>query len=521
MKNLKLSWLSFTLLSAAFLSVLNFNLLCFIYASVDSSATLWQHIAFVPMVFLLLFVILCVLLVPYLSKLFMIIFILIACVSAYFMNAYGVIIDQTMLENALKTDSKEVSELLNVKFILFVLFLGILPCLFVAKVRIIYAPKGIKRALLTRILAFILGWVLLLLIFVPQTQFFVPFFRHYYQSEYYTTPFYQIKSLVKLVKSHTFIKPPLEIVAPDALMESHKDKRLLILVLGETARAANFSLFEGERASENDTNVYTRDLGVVFFNNVSSCGTSTAVSLPCMFSASTRSAYKNSEFKENALDILQKVGVKVQWFGNNSGGCQGVCKRIASVEMFNADYDGAMLRDIEAALRDSLGDEIIVVHLQGSHGPTYYKRYPDEFRLFTPTCDTNELQKCTKEQLVNTYDNTIAYSDYVIAQLIKMLEDKVGFRASLLYISDHGESLGENGIYLHAMPYFLAPKEQTHVPLLFYSNDGELMRVAKARKDYHFSHDFIFSSLLGYFDVQSKVYNPRLDIFSNDLQDGH
>lgn len=432
------------------------------------------------------------------------------------MSAYGVIIDKTMLENAFKTDAREVRELLNLKLVLFVLFFGILPCLLVLKTRIVYAPKGIKNALLTRFASFFVGILLLLAIFVPQTQFFVPFFRYYYQSEYYTTPFYQLKSLVKYIKSRTFTKPPLEIIAPDARILEHK-KRLLILVVGETARAANFSLLEKDRATTNETNPYTKKWGgVVFFNAVRSCGTSTAVSVPCMFSVSTRKQYKESEFKENALDILQKVGVRVVWFGNNSGGCQGVCERIKEVKMFNEDYDEALLKDIQNAL--NLGEQkIIIVHLQGSHGPTYYKRYPKDFTRFTPTCDTNELQKCTQEELTDTYDNTIAYSDYVISKLIKMLQSQSGVQASLLYVSDHGESLGENGIYLHAMPYFLAPKEQIHVPLLFYSNDKNLLDLAYKHKDYNLSHDYLFSTLLGYFDVHTKVYDKNLDIFYTNL----
>ncbi len=296
-------------------------------------------------------------------------------------------------------------------------------------------------------------------------------------------------------------------------------KKLLILVVGETARAANFSLLEHNRSTKNETNYYTSKNNVVFFNNVSSCGTSTAVSLPCMFSDSVRVKYKGSEFKENALDILQKVGVKVTWFGNNTGGCQGVCKRLNIVNMFEEEYDGDLLNSIQKALENLTSQEIIVLHLQGSHGPTYYKRYPSDFARFLPTCDTNELQKCTQEQLQNTYDNTILYSDYVMNELIEMLKHKKEYQASLLYISDHGESLGENGIYLHAMPYFIAPREQTHVPMLFYSNDKTLMDIGFKHKDYSFSHDYIFSTLLGYFGVQSSVYDKNLDIFYADLLD--
>lgn len=259
----------------------------------------------------------------------------------------------------------------------------------------------------------------------------------------------------------------------------------------------------------------------MFFDNVSSCGTSTAVSLPCMFSKSKRKEYSSSEFKENVLDILQKTGVKITWISNNTGGCKGVCDRIDKqrVMMRNADFDEALFADLDKSLTQLDTQNIIILHLQGSHGPSYYKRYPDKFKKFVPTCETNQLEKCSIDELVNTYDNTILYTDYILSEVLKKIEKQEDYEVSLLYISDHGESLGENGIYLHSMPYFIAPSTQTHVPLIFYSSNDELNNIARQNKSLKLSHDNIFSTLLGYFDIKSPLYEKEYDLLSKDAKD--
>lgn len=284
-----------------------------------------------------------------------------------------------------------------------------------------------------------------------------------------------------------------------------------MLVLGETARAENFSL---GGYSINDTNAYSRaNEKLVYFSDVSSCGTSTAASVPCMFSHLGREDFSKSDFNENALDILQKVGVKLSWLGNNYGGCQGVCDRLLHKNTnINAEFDEALLEKLDENLAQLSTQNLIILHIQGSHGPSYYKRYPNEFKKFTPTCDTNNLEECSLQQIRNTYDNTILYTDYLLDEIIKKINTLKGFQSAVLYVSDHGESLGENGIYLHSMPYAFAPRTQTHIPLLFYSNDEALLDIARKNKDFKYSHDNIFSTLLGYFGVKSSVYQPKFDI---------
>jgi lipid A ethanolaminephosphotransferase len=181
-----------------------------------------------------------------------------------------------------------------------------------------------------------------------------------------------------------------------------------------------------------------------------------------------------------------------------------------------------MLEDFEKDTQDLKQDSIIFYHISGSHGPTYFERYPKEHKKFTPDCARADIENCTKEEVVNTYDNTILYTDFFISQAIQKLETLTEkYNVALMYISDHGESLGENGVYLHGMPYSLAPKEQTHVPMIVWMSDGFAEQkgisqtcLRKAGKEQSFSHDNLFDSLLGLMDVQTTEYRKNQDIFA-------
>lgn len=237
-----------------------------------------------------------------------------------------------------------------------------------------------------------------------------------------------------------------------------------------------------------------------------------------MFSLSKRADFKTTEHQENALDILQKVGVSVSWYDNNSGGCKGVCERIADTKILSKPFDESLLEPFKNKLENLENQNIIILHLQGSYGPTYYKRYPSAFKKFTPTCDTNELAKCSQESLMNTYDNTLLYTDFILKEIIQSLQTKTEYKTALLYVSDHGESLGENGIYLHGMPYIFAPQEQTHIPTIFWSNDSTLMQLATEHKSLKLSHDNLFSTILGFFQVSTKEYSISDDFLNKKLK---
>ena len=324
---------------------------------------------------------------------------------------------------------------------------------------------------------------------------------------------------------------PLVRIGEDAhrnpLMQNEKRKNLTILIVGETSRAENFSLHGYPR----ETNPRLAKDNVVYFPNTASCGTATAVSVPCMFSDMPREHYKEelAQHQEGVLDIIQRAGINVLW-NDNDGGCKGVCDRVPhqNVTALNLPgqcingecYDEVLFHGLEDYINNLQGDGVIVLHTIGSHGPTYYNRYPPQFRKFTPTCDTNEIQTCTKEQLVNTYDNTLVYVDYIVDKAINLLkEHQDKFTTSLVYLSDHGESLGENGIYLHGLPYAIAPDSQKQVPMLLWLSEDYQKRyqvdqncLQKQAQTQHYSQDNLFSTLLGLTGVETKYYQAADDI---------
>jgi lipid A ethanolaminephosphotransferase len=306
---------------------------------------------------------------------------------------------------------------------------------------------------------------------------------------------------------------------------------VFVLVVGETARAANFSLLGYPRM----TNPELARLGVTAFRDVHSCGTSTEVSVPCMFSPYGRADYDERRIRnsEGLLDVLARAGYAVKWLDNQSG-CKGVCKG-AGVEYRKIDpesdatlctagecFDGVLVRELAAELSKVRQDTVIVLHMMGNHGPAYFRRYPPEFRRFTPDCATAELRDCSREQVVNAYDNAILYTDHVLAGVVNALTAHEGeLDSAMLYVSDHGESLGEGGLYLHGLPYSIAPGTQTHVPLLTWQSHGfagEMgldVRCLGTHAGDPLSHDNLFHSVLGVLDVHTRVYRPELDLFAD------
>ncbi|MBO8416114.1 MAG: sulfatase-like hydrolase/transferase, partial [Proteobacteria bacterium] len=313
-----------------------------------------------------------------------------------------------------------------------------------------------------------------------------------------------------------------------AYAQKSERPRLLFLILGETARAANFSALGYPRP----TNQYSEREHVISYSDVRSCGTATAYSVPCMFSNLKRENYspKLVENREGVLDVIKKAGYNVLWLDNDDG-CKAVCDRVNSVQISPANstycdgtfcYDGVFI-DYAKRLTEKLKqDTVIAFHFIGSHGPRYYERYPEEYRVFTPDCRRPDVEKCSREEVINAYDNSILYTDHVIYELIEVLEsrmDKVD--PMLLYISDHGESLGENGLYLHAAPYAVAPDEQTTIPLQLWLPDktAEALQLNKqCLRDKAlaggYSHDNFFHSLLGLLQISAPEYEPGLDIFN-------
>lgn len=271
---------------------------------------------------------------------------------------------------------------------------------------------------------------------------------------------------------------------------------------------------------------------MVNYRDTKSCGTATAVSLPCMFSVYPRKQYSDWKARstENLVNVLTHAGVSVTWWDNNTGS-KGIADLISFASMTHRKdsplcndgecLDEIFLDELDRKLGATTKNSVIVLHQIGSHGPAYYQRYPAAFRRFTPDCRTPELMTCSTEEITNAYDNTILYTDHVLASVAALLEkhqDRIA--GAMIYMSDHGESLGENGIYLHGAPYAIAPKEQTQVPFIaWFSRPYQAAMGLDAAclsrdQDAPRSHDNLFHTVLGMMDVQTRVYNHSLDAFA-------
>ncbi len=453
-----------------------------------------------------------------------------AAVHRYFMGTYGVIIDAPMIQNAVETDTQEVLELLNADSMLQVGLFGLLPAwlLYICPVQYqLFSKELLSRLCVILIAGSVLGGV----VFSYYKDFSLTM-RQNRELRFLVNPTYPIYALFKYIKQANATEVALTPIGTDAkqmpLAQNNGKKSLVILVVGETARAQNFSLNGYAR----ETNPNLSKLDIINFPNAYSCGTATAESLPCMFSHFEQNDYSVAKAQqyENLLDILTHAGVSVLWRNNNSG-CKGVCARVKTetseglslqgVCNHEECFDEILLYELQARLDQLNSDAVIVLHQNGSHGPAYFKRHPPQFTKFTPECVTGEMQDCTQEQIINAYDNTILYTDYFLAQVIDLLSKNAArFNTALWYMSDHGESLGENGLYLHGLPYFLAPDQQVHIPFMLWLSPEirASMKIDEAcikqQRQTRYSHDNLFHSVLGLMRVQTTIYQVSADLFA-------
>ena len=452
--------------------------------------------------------------------------VLIAAICSYFTDTYGTIFDSNMLVNSLETDQGEAMGLMSLSFFIRVFLLGVIPAVIIAKIRIKRTP--LRRALLQRAATLILSVVLMAVCLLPFGDQYATFFRQHKVVRSYANPITPIYSVIKLGTDYfadlrrpdTLILHATDAkrITPTAGVTAAKPK-LMVFVVGETARADHIGLNGYKRDTmpllANQPDIYS-------FKQATSCGTSTAYSVPCMFSYANRDNYdsNSADYNENVLDTLNKQGVNVIWRDNNSSS-KGVADRVTFEDYKKADVnpncdeecrDIGMLDGFDTLVKSDTGiksdvpakDTLILLHQMGNHGPAYYQRYPKEFEEYKPVCMTNELSKCDDQSVINGYDNAIRYTDYFLDQVIDTLKTyEQDYDVVMVYMSDHGESLGENNIYLHGLPYAIAPDTQKHVPLIIWSptsNNIDKSSLA-SMTDQPVSHDFITPTLLNFFGI--------------------
>ncbi|MFC5571296.1 phosphoethanolamine transferase [Lysobacter yangpyeongensis] len=469
------------------------------------------------------------------AKPLLIVLLLASAAAAYFTSAYTVYFDADMLRNILHTDGKESHELVSLAALPSLLWYGALPSVLVWRVRL--APsRPWLRALATRAALVLLAIAIAAASLAVSFQGIAALMRNHRELRYLVTPGNYLVSLVQ--------------VAQDANRDRHQPRqpigthakvigrpatarpRLLVLVVGETVRAQNWGLDGYARQTTPQlASLAQAPDGPVNFRDVTACGSATEVSLPCMFSMYGRARYDKDRIRhsESLLHVLEHAGIPTLWRDNQTG-CKGVCEGLAFESFEHGAVPGActaegcldeaMLHGLADRIAAHPGDQVVVLHQLGNHGPAYYARYPARLRRFTPTCDTPDLNRCSREQIVNAYDNAVLYTDDFLARTIGFLQAQADRDTALIYLSDHGESLGEGGLYLHGVPYAIAPATQTRVPLLvwlsprFAASRGVDTACLRAHAAEPVSQDNLFSSVLGLLQVRTPEYQPARDLFA-------
>jgi lipid A ethanolaminephosphotransferase len=450
--------------------------------------------------------------------------------AAYYMQRFGVYLDPSMLRNVMRTDVSEARELFSWSLVPHLLVYAVLPLALLRQVHIVREP--LAPALAWRLGAAFLALVVaagsLWAIFQP----FSSLTRNQKELRYLITPANYLWSLAKVVADDSrAAAQPRRAIGLDAApgpswATPGRKPQFLVVVVGETARAANWGLNGYSR----QTTPQLAALDVTNFADVTSCGTNTETSVPCMFAPLGRRDYNESRIRgsESLLHVLARSGVNVFWRDNQSG-CKGVCDDLPNdtVQPSNAPglcedgrcMDEGLLYGLEDRLKSAKGVNLLVLHQLGNHGPSYFRRYPPAFAKFQPACQKDDLQKCTPQEIVNAYDNALLYTDHVLASLIAHLKQHEGrVDSAMIYVSDHGESLGENNLYLHGIPYAIAPEVQTKVPMVMWSssgmgkNTGLDLQCLQQRARAPAAHDHLFHTVLGLLDVNTSLYESQWDV---------
>jgi lipid A ethanolaminephosphotransferase len=448
--------------------------------------------------------------------------------AGYYSWYYSTYFDVSMINNILETDRHESTELITVHFLLFLLVTAGIPSLLLTTIKIRKSPcwTTVKNRIAFSAVIFSLLVVSLLISFQAMSS----LMRNHKELRYLINPGNVLVGLPRALTGKAanaqLTKQALDTDVSNEIVSKSGNPRLLVLVVGETLRAANWGLNGYER---NTTPQLSKQAGVINFPAVSSCGTSTSVSLPCMFSGQPQEDYTEpyAHSHESLLNLAQRAGIDVEWIDNQSG-CKGVCDGVETDKIKPENFlvecpdgtcmDAVLNADLKNELDEEDGNQLLVIHMMGSHGPAYFRRYPENIAQFTPTCDTEELSSCDIDSIRNSYDNSVLYTDLVLSAMIDQLRQDQRHETAMIFVSDHGESLGEMGIYLHGLPYFVAPEEQKKVPMVWWLSpsfkastgisDSCLNEIATRPA----SHDNLFHTVLGLMDIKTTVYDPASDL---------
>ena len=436
----------------------------------------------------------------YVGKFLLVLFFFINAIAVYFINTYSVIIDESMIGNILNTKYEEASSFFSIKLIFYVLFLGIIPSIYIIKVKLIKEP--LKKFLIT--VSLTLLFVLALVFANASNWLWID--KNSKTLGGLAMPWsYSVN--ISLFYIHEHKKNEKEMLLPNATIKDNQ-KSVVVLVIGESARSQNFSLYGYNK----NTNPLLSKIPNVSHFDATSSATYTTAGVKSILE------YKNTDDLYEILpNYLYRNNVEVIWRTTNWGEPPVHIKNYENREALmpnckgeGCNYDEILLSGLKEEIAASKKNKILVVlHTSTSHGPTYSKKYPPQFEAFKPVCNSVELGKCSHTELINAYDNTIVYTDYILSQLIGDLKQLKEYKSAMIFISDHGESLGEKNLYMHGLPLSIAPKEQYDIPFIVWVSDST--KQLKPNKMLSQSH--VFHSVMNFLNIQSPIYDEQMNIF--------
>ncbi|MEE1944536.1 phosphoethanolamine--lipid A transferase EptA [Pedobacter sp. KR3-3] len=435
------------------------------------------------------------------GKSLLVLFFVLSAVAVYFVNTYGVIIDESMIGNVLNTNYQEASSFFSIKLVLYIVVLGIIPSIYIVKAKII--NDALKKFFLTSSLTLLFVAVL---VFANSSNW-LWIDKNSKQLGGLAMPWsYAVNTSLFYVHKHQ--KNKKEILLPNATIKDN-EKSVVVLVIGESARSQNFSLY-GYKKNTNPLLAQTPNL---FHFNATSCATYTTAGVKCILEHTN-----TDDLYEILPNYLYRNNVEVIWRTTNWGEPPVHIKEYQTKEILSKDckgdgcnYDEVLLSGLKEQILASKKNKILIVlHTSTSHGPTYSKKYPPQFETFKPVCNSVELANCSKEELINAYDNTIVYTDYILHSVIEDLKQLKEYKSAMLFVSDHGESLGEKNLYMHGVPISFAPKEQYEIPFIVWFSDNSSKQV---KPNQALTQNYVFHSVLNFLNIQSPIYNDKMSIF--------
>jgi lipid A ethanolaminephosphotransferase len=459
--------------------------------------------------------------------------------AAFCADSFGLAINNEMIRNLAATDRREALALFSPRIVVYTVCFGVLPLFLVARSRI--APLDLRGHLRHRLVFFAAALLVAWPLVGMQASRFSDFAMHRKDLQYLSVPGAAVQGVLAYTQAHLERVPganaTVAAAMPRRIASPASQKPLLVfLVIGETARHMNFQLGGYGRATNPGL---SKTEGVYYFDHVTACATTTAVAVPCMLSHLGRERFSlaASRRSPNVLTELAEAGVEVSLRTNNSGS-KGISGDRGTLDFSDSRsrplcdgpscLDAILLQGLEAGMPEGSVDRLLVFHQMGSHGPAYFERYPQASEVFRPACRSNDIGRCSLEEIRNAYDNTIVYTDQLLVEKIGLLRKASdSFDTALIYLSDHGESLGENGVHLHGAPYEVAPEEQLRIPLILWMSDGYRARFGidnacmRRQLSRPYSHDNLYHTLLGAMGVRTDFYQGKMDVLEACMASGN